>query len=123
MLWIESCKVYMYVKDVKINDAESLLTGRATTSRKKTDFDKLDYKGYVTSNWNIKIIGKEAVKEAKKLKKGDSIIVTKFNLTNGEMYEEGKFSHPSLQILAWKYKDGKESNEQEPEDEEDDVPF
>ncbi len=62
MLWIENCKVYMYVKDVKVNDAESLLTGRATTSRKKTDYDKIDYKGYVASNWNIKIIGKDAVK-------------------------------------------------------------
>ena len=129
MLWIESCKVYMYVKDVKVNDGESLLTGRATTSRKKTDYDKIDYKGYVTSNWNIKVVGKDAVKEAKKLKKGDKIIVTKFLMTNSEMYEEGRFSHPSMQIMGWKYNDGAKSsgsNEQEEpeaEDGDDSIPF
>jgi hypothetical protein len=116
----------MYIKEVKINDAGTLLTGRATTSRKKTDFDKLDYKGYVTSNWNIKVLGKEAVKECLKWKKGDKIIVTKFTITNSEMYAEGKFSHPSIQILKWEYNDGAKqassTNEQEPPDD-DDVPF
>jgi len=127
MLW--SDKSYMYIKEVKVNDAGTLLTGRATTSRKKTDYDKMDYKGYVTSNWNIKIIGKDAVKEASKLKKGDKIIVTKFTLTNSELYDEGKFSYPSLQILKWVYNDGAKSssgNEQEEpeaEDGDDSIPF
>ncbi len=126
MIWIDSAKVYMYIKDVKVNTSDTLITGRGSTSRKKTDYDKLDYKGYVASYWNFKIIGKDAVKEAKRLKKGDSIIVTKFTMTNSEMYEEGKFSHPSMQINAWKYNDKTKSNEQEPEDEEnedDDIPF
>jgi hypothetical protein len=120
----------MYIgTDAKVNDAGTLVSFRASTSRKATDYDKLPKNGYVYSSWNVRILGKEACKDAKRIKKGDKIVVPPdaFSITNGEVYEEGKFSYPQVQVFSFSFYDGKKSkgNEQEePEaEEESDIPF
>ena len=120
---------YLYVTNIEVNDAGTFVKGRATTSRKATEYDKKDYKGYVQSSWFIKFAGKETVANAKKLKKGDKIIVPPngFSITTGEEYADKKYSPTVVQIWEWSYNDGrkkKASKENEPEmPPEDDIPF
>lgn len=120
---------YLYVTNIEVNDAGTFVKGRATTSRKATEYDKKDYKGYVQSSWFIKFAGKETVANAKKLKKGDKIIVPPngFSITTGEEYADKKYSPTVVQIWEWSYNDGgkkKDSSENEPETPpEDDIPF
>ena len=121
----------MYVSsDAKVNDAGTLVSFRASTSRKATDYDKLPKNGYVYSIWNVRVLGKDACKDAKKIKKGDKITVPHdaFSITNGEIYEENKFSNPQVQVFSFSFYDGKttKSNEQEEpesEDGDDSIPF
>lgn len=116
--------------DAKVNDAGTMVSFKASTSRKATEYDKMAKNGYVYSNWNVRILGKDACKDAKRIKKGDKITVPHdaFALTNGELYDEGKFSYPQLQVFSFSFYDGKKSkgNEQEEPSEpepEDDIPF
>lgn len=119
---------YLYIKEIKVNSAGTLVTGRASTSRKKTEYDKMDYNGYVQSSWFIKFAGKESTENAKKLKVGDKIIVPAdgFTITTGEEYAEKKYSVTLVQIWNWRYNDGgKKKNVEEKEETppEDDIPF
>ncbi len=120
----------LYVNtDVKVNEAGTMVSFRASTSRKATEYDKMAKNGYVYSSWNVRMLGKAVCKDAKKIKKGDKIVVPadSFSITNGEIYDENKFSYPQLQVFAFSFYDGKKSNEQEPDDEEDgeesEIPF
>lgn len=121
----------MYIgTDAKVNGSETMVSFRASTSRKATEYDKLPKNGYVYSSWNVRILGKDACKDAKRIKKGDKITVPHdgFSITNGEIYEENKFSYPQVQVFSFSFYDGKKSksNEQEEpesEDGEDTIPF
>lgn len=121
---------YLYITNIEVNDAGTFVKGRATTSRKATEYDKKDYKGYVQSSWFIKFAGKETVANAMKLKKGDKIIVPNngFSITTGEEYADKKYSPTVVQIWEWSYNDGgkkKDSSEPNstPEDGDDSIPF
>lgn len=121
---------YLYIKEIEVNEAGTFVKGRATTSRKATEYDKKDYQGYVQSSWFIRFAGKEATANAKKLKKGDKIIVPPngFSITTGEEYADKKYSPTVVQIWEWSYNDGgkkktSSENEQVSEVEEDQIPF
>lgn len=120
---------YLYIKEIKVNEKGTMVTGKATTSRKKTDYDKFDYKGYVSSSWLIKFSGKDSTERAKSLKTGDKIIVPQdgFSIKSGEKYAEGKYSPTTVEIWEWSMNGGGSNSSQENEmaelPPEDDVPF
>jgi len=119
---------YLYIKEIKVNEKGTMVTGKATTSRKKTEYDKFDYKGYVSSSWLIKFSGKESSASAKNLKAGDKIIVPQdgFSITSGEKYDDGKYSPTRVDIWSWSMNGGGASSQEDDNavlPPEDDIPF
>ncbi len=119
---------YLYIKEITVNEAGTFVKGRATTSRKKTDYDKFDYKGYVNSSWFIQFSGKDCIAKAKNLKKDDRIIVPKdgFSITTGEKYAENKYSPTVVKIWDFSMNGGGNTSSEDQMTElppEDDIPF
>ena len=100
-------KNYMHIWEIKVNEKGTKVSGRASTGRKATNFDKHPNGDYVNSSW---LIDFSNATEAKKLKTGDNIIVTKFSITSGECYAEGKYSPTKVTIWEWEYNDSARSS-------------
>lgn len=110
MIWLKEQEVRVFIKDdAKENATGKVVSVRASTSRKATNYDKFEYKGYVESSWWLEFKGEKAVSGASKLKKGDVILLNEFILTSGEKYAEedgkGKYSPTKIQVMKWSFKD------------------
>lgn len=102
MIYIDNSKVYMKVWDIK--PLEKYTDLRATTSEKKEDGS------YLNSSWFPRCIG-HAHNKTKELAKGDTILVTRFKLTN-EPYEKDGVKRSFFRMLVLDYEVSKRADGQ-----------
>lgn len=118
MIWLnfeDGKEQRLHIEDApKVNASGKVVTVRASSSRQATEYDKFAYKGYVNSSYWLEFKGEKAANDAKKLEKGDNILMSLGTLTSGEKYAEedgkGKYSQTKINVIKWKFNDKSNSN-------------